>query len=61
MWQIKVCLRHWVLSILGSYFCVPSYLSVSISSIVAWILAEVPDGQNVGFDPFLFSVGMFFS
>ena len=29
---------------------------VSISSIVAWILAEVPDGQNVGFDPFLFSV-----
>lgn len=29
---------------------------VSISSIVAWILAEVPDGENVGFDPFLFSV-----
>lgn len=37
----------------------PSYLSVSISSIVAWILAEVPNGENVGFDPFLFSVGMF--
>ncbi|XP_028622836.1 xaa-Pro aminopeptidase 2 [Grammomys surdaster] len=29
---------------------------VSISSIVNWILAEVPDGENVGFDPFLFSV-----
>lgn len=29
---------------------------VSISSIVAWILAEVPGGENVGFDPFLFSV-----
>lgn len=28
----------------------------SISSIVTWILAEVPDGENVGFDPFLFSV-----
>ncbi|CAH6779968.1 xaa-Pro aminopeptidase 2 [Phodopus roborovskii] len=29
---------------------------VSISSIVTWILAEVPAGGHVGFDPFLFSV-----
>ncbi|XP_028743206.1 xaa-Pro aminopeptidase 2 [Peromyscus leucopus] len=29
---------------------------VSASSIVAWILAEVPAGGHVGFDPFLFSV-----
>lgn len=29
---------------------------VSVSSIVAWILAEVPAGGHVGFDPFLFSV-----
>ncbi|OBS79001.1 hypothetical protein A6R68_18611 [Neotoma lepida] len=29
---------------------------VSISSIVTWILAEVPAGGRVGFDPFLFSV-----
>lgn len=55
------CLCHLALTGLGSDFCVPSHLSVSISSIVAWILAEVPDGENVGFDPFLFSVGMFFS
>ncbi|GAB1302749.1 Xaa-Pro aminopeptidase 2 [Apodemus speciosus] len=34
---------------------------VSISSIVAWILAEVPDGENVGFDPFLFSVDSWIS
>ncbi|ERE65071.1 xaa-Pro aminopeptidase 2-like protein [Cricetulus griseus] len=29
---------------------------VSISSIVTWILAEVPAGGHVGFDPFLLSV-----
>lgn len=34
---------------------------VSISSIVAWILAEVPSGENVGFDPFLFSVDSWIS
>lgn len=34
---------------------------VSISSIVAWILAEVPNGENVGFDPFLFSVDSWIS
>lgn len=46
---------------LGSDFCVPSHLLVSISSIVTWILAEVPAGGHVGFDPFLLSVGRFYS
>ncbi|KAM8896690.1 xaa-Pro aminopeptidase 2 isoform 2-T2 [Lycaon pictus] len=30
---------------------------VDITSIVTWLLAEVPAGRHVGFDPFLFSIG----
>ncbi|XP_039106721.1 xaa-Pro aminopeptidase 2 [Hyaena hyaena] len=30
---------------------------VDTTSIVIWLLAEVPVGGNVGFDPFLFSIG----
>ncbi|XP_038306760.1 xaa-Pro aminopeptidase 2 [Canis lupus baileyi] len=30
---------------------------VDITSIVTWLLAEVPAGGHVGFDPFLFSIG----
>ncbi|XP_075902797.1 xaa-Pro aminopeptidase 2 [Nelusetta ayraudi] len=29
---------------------------VSISSIAQWLIAEVPDGKQIGFDPFLFSL-----
>lgn len=36
------------------------FLSVDITSIVTWLLTEVPAGGSVGFDPFLFSIGMFF-
>lgn len=30
--------------------------SVSISSIAQWLIAEVPEGGHIGFDPFLFSL-----
>uniref|UniRef100_A0A667HI68 X-prolyl aminopeptidase 2 n=1 Tax=Lynx canadensis TaxID=61383 RepID=A0A667HI68_LYNCA len=33
---------------------------VDTASIVVWLLTEVPAGKRVGFDPFLFSIGMFF-
>lgn len=43
---------------LGSDFCAPSHL---VGDIPSWVLAEVPAEGRVGFDPFLMSVGMFFS
>uniref|UniRef100_A0A8C5YVQ0 Creatinase N-terminal domain-containing protein n=1 Tax=Marmota marmota marmota TaxID=9994 RepID=A0A8C5YVQ0_MARMA len=33
---------------------------VGTTPIVTWLLAEIPSGGSVGFDPFLFSIGMFF-
>lgn len=33
--------------------------AVSISSIAEWLISEVPAGGEIGFDPFLFSLGEF--
>lgn len=41
-------------------FDLPSVsFTVSISSIAEWLISEVPSGGEIGFDPFLFSVGKF--
>lgn len=44
----------------GDFPFFPVFLLVDTASIVVWLLTEVPAGKRVGFDPFLFSIGMFF-
>lgn len=37
----------------------PAIFVVSIRSIAEWLISEVPSGGDIGFDPFLFSLGEF--
>lgn len=38
----------------------PVFLAVGTTPVVTWLLTEIPVGGRVGFDPFLFSISMFF-
>lgn len=36
------------------------FFAVGTTPVVTWLLTEIPVGGRVGFDPFLFSISMFF-
>lgn len=49
-----------ILELEGDFSVLPVFLSVGVSPIVTWLLTEIPVDGQIGFDPFLFSIGKFF-
>ncbi len=66
-WKIDCCVEFYyftsTLSVVNSIWVVNTFLvylswiTASIRSIINWLILEIPEADQVGFDPFLFSVG----